>query len=102
MTHIKLTRPLAAALRADHAAGLTVAECARKYVIGWPHAKRVIRGESWPDTPREPTHKVPDSKVAEVRALALAGEKIEWIALEHGLGVSTVAHYKRGSRRATA
>lgn len=95
---MKLTPESAYALRSDHAHGMTVAECARKYGVSWTHAKRVAAGQSW--VPRQPRKRtMPDSVVAEVREALANGALVTSVADAVGYSPAIVSLIKHGKGR---
>lgn len=100
MPKAKLTRQLADSMRADHASGMTVAECARKYGVSWNHAKRIIVGETWTGKPR--ANQLADAVVDAIRRRLANGDKPTWIAMVECVDHSIVYNIKNRRRRFAA
>ena len=97
---MKLTLAAANELRADHACGITVAECARKYGVSWNHAKRVIVGENRTGAPH--ASRFSDEKIDAIRRHLANGDKVEWIALVEGCSASFASKIRNNRGRFAA
>lgn len=97
----KLTRSLADSMRADHAGGMTVSACARKYVVCWTHAKRVIAGEAWVGRPLR-RREMRDHVIAEVRKSLEGGACVSSLADAHGYHYTLISKIKNRRGRFAA
>lgn len=98
MTRLKYSAETVEQVRALHASGLTIVECARRTGVSLSYAGMLLRGEKRTGHPKR--HRVPASTIDRIRSLIASGEKHEWVALKMGVSRSYVTLLVNGKRRA--